>query len=121
MSGAKMNTEWIALGISILGFLASVYYSGRTSRKSDMEDAVKRAEANTKISTKLDGIAADVKDTARNVDKLREEIAEHGSRLAAVEQSAKSAHHRINELIELHNHYCGKDNPYKERRNDHEK
>lgn len=116
-----MNTEWIALGISILGFLASVYYSGRTSKKADMEEAVKRAEANTKISTKLDGIAADVKDTAKNVDKLREEIAEHGSRLASVEQSTKSAHHRIDELVKLHNHYCGAGNPYKERSNDNEK
>ena len=46
-----METEWIALMISLLGFLASVYYSNKTSKKTDMDDAVKRAEANTKIST----------------------------------------------------------------------
>lgn len=111
-----MQVEWIALGISVLGFLASVYYSNRNSRKADMSEAVQRAEANAKISTKLDNIASDVRETAKNVDRLREDLAEHGSRITTVEQSAKSAHHRIDELIKLHNRYCGADGPYRERR-----
>lgn len=113
-----MQVEWIALGISALGFLASVYYSNRNAKKADMSEAVQRAEANAKISTKLDNIATDVRETAKNVDRLREDLAEHGSRIAAVEQSAKSAHHRINELVELHNKYCGTDTPYRERKDE---
>ena len=93
-----MNTQWIALVISLLGFLASVYYSNKNSKKTDIDDAVKRAELNTKISTKLDNIASDVRETSKNVDRLREEIAEHGSRITAVEQPVKSAHHRIDKL-----------------------
>ena len=42
-----MNTQWIALIISLLGFLASVYYSNKNSKKTDIDDAVKRAELNT--------------------------------------------------------------------------
>lgn len=102
-----MTPEIASIIIALLGFLASVYYSGKAGKKADMEDAVKRAEANTKISVKLDGIASDVRETAKNVDRLREDLAEHGSRITAVEQSVKSAHHRIDELVELHNHYCG--------------
>lgn len=102
-----MPIEYISLIIAAAGFLASVYYSNKTSQKKDVDEAVKRAEANAKISTKLDNIAADVRETAKNVDRLREDLAEHGSRITAVEQSAKSAHHRIDELVELHNHYCG--------------
>ena len=93
-----MNTQWIALIISLLGFLASVYYSNKNKKKTDIDDAVKRAELNTKISTKLDNIASDVRETSKNVDRLREEIVEHGSRITAVEQSVKSAHHRIDKL-----------------------
>ena len=93
-----MNTQWIALIISLLGFLASVYYSNKNSKKTDIDDAVKRAELNTKISTKLDNIASDVRETSKNVDRLREEIVEHGSRITAVEQSVKSAHHRIDKV-----------------------
>lgn len=96
-----METEWIALMISLLGFLASVYYSNKTSKKTDMDDAVKRAEINTKISTKLDNIATDVRETAKNVDRLRDEISEHGNRITAIEQSVKSAHHRLDRLEEL--------------------
>ena len=78
-----MNTQWIALVISLLGFLASVYYSNKNSKKTDIDDAVKRAELNTKISTKLDNIASDVRETSKNVDKLGKKSwnMEAGSRL----------------------------------------
>jgi outer membrane murein-binding lipoprotein Lpp len=109
-----MEPAQITLAISVLGFLASVYYSNRNAKKADMSEAVQRAEDNARIATKLDNIAADVRDTSKNVDRLREDLAEHGSRISAVEQSAKSAHHRIDELIKLHNRYCGVDNPYRE-------
>lgn len=96
-----IEPAWITLVISGLGFLASVYYSNKNSKKTDIDEVVKRTEINTKISTKLDGIASDVKETAKNVDRLREDIAEHGSRITAVEQSVKSAHHRI-DTVEKH-------------------
>lgn len=115
-----MKVEWIALIISALGFAASVYYSNRNAKKTDMSEAVQRAEENARISTKLDNIATDVRETAKNVDRLREDLAEHGSRITAVEQSAKSAHHRIDELIKSHNRYCGVDEPYQERKKEHE-
>lgn len=111
-----MEPAWITLVISALGFLASVYYSNRNAKKTDMVEAVQRAEDNARIATKLDNIASDVRETAKSVDRIREDMAEHGSRITAVEQSVKSAHHRIDELIKLHNRYCGTDEPYRERR-----
>ena len=111
-----VEPAWITLVISALGFLASVYYSNRNAKKTDMSEAVQRAEDNARIATKLDNIASDVRETAKSVDRIREDMAEHGSRITAVEQSTKSAHPRIDELIELHNRYCGTDEPYRERR-----
>lgn len=111
-----MEPAWITLVISALGFLASVYYSNRNAKKTDMVEAVQRAEDNARIATKLDNIASDVRETAKSVGRIREDMAEHGSRITAVEHSVKSAHHRIDELIKLHNWYCGKDEPYRERR-----
>lgn len=108
------ETDIIAVIIAALGFLASVYYSNRAGKKQDITDAVQRAEQSARISTKLDNIASDVRDTARKVDKLREDMAEHGARIVKVEQSVKSAHHRIDELIKLHNQYCGREEQYKE-------
>lgn len=89
------DTSWIALIISGLGFAASVFFSAKNSKKTDISEAVKQAEMNTKISTKLDGIGSDVRETSKNVDRLREDIADHGNKITAVEQSVKSAHHRI--------------------------
>ena len=81
-----------------VGFWHQYITSNKTAKKQNIDDAVKRAELNTKISTKLDNIASDVRETSKNVDRLREEIVEHGSRITAVEQSVKSAHHRIDKL-----------------------
>ena len=78
-----------------------ITYGRQTISQDDIDEVVKRTEINTKISTKLDGIASDVKETSKNVDRLREDIAEHGSRITAVEQSVKSAHHRI-DTVEKH-------------------
>lgn len=102
-----MNTEIISLVIAGLGFLASIYYSSKSAKKQNIEDAVEHAKSDTRIITKLDNIQSDVRDTSKNVDKLREEIKEHGNRIVAVEQSTKSAHHRIDEIIKLHNRCCG--------------
>lgn len=111
-----MEPAWITLVISALGFLASVYYSNRNAKKTDMVEAVQRAEDNARIATKLDNIASDVRETAKSVDRIREDMAEHGRWITAVEQSVEYAHHRIDELIKLHNRYCGTDEPYRERR-----
>lgn len=106
--------EIASLIIAALGFTASVYFSNRTAKKSDMDDIIARTETNTKISTKLDGIAMDVRETRGTVDKLRDDLSKHDSRITAVEESTKSAHKRIDELIKLHNSYCGGNNPYRE-------
>lgn len=93
--GTDTDTSWIALIISGLGCAASVFFSTKNSKKTDISEAVKQAEMNTKISVKLDGIGSDVRETSKNVERLREDIDEHGNKITAVEQSVKSAHHRI--------------------------
>ena len=109
-----MQTEYISIVIAALGFLASVYYSNKNGQKQDTNERIEQAKETERIVTKLDGISADVRDTARAVDKLREEIAQHSDRITKVEQSTKSAHHRIDEIINLHNRCCGAGQQYRE-------
>ena len=109
-----MQTEYISLAIAALGFLASIYYSNKNGQKQDTNERIEQAKETERIVTKLDGISADVRDTARAVDKLREEIAQHSDRLTKVEQSVKSSHHRIDEIIKLHNRCCGAGQQYRE-------
>lgn len=109
-------TEYISVAIATLGFLASVYYSNKNGKKQDLDEAVRRAKESERIATKLDGISTDVRETGKSVEKLREEIVQQGNRITKVEESAKSAHHRIDEIVKLHNRCCGADQQYIERR-----
>ena len=108
-----MQTEYISLAIAALGFLASVYYSNKNGQRQDTNERIEQAKETERIVTKLDGISADVRDTARAIDKLREEIAQHSDRITKVEQSVKSSHHRIDEIIKLHNRCCGVGQQYR--------
>lgn len=106
--------EYIAIIIAALGFISSVYYSNKNSRKQDIEEIKSRAAMDAKISTKLDGIAGDVRSSNKRLDMALLEIQSQSNRLVKVEESTKSAHHRIDELIKTHNRCCGAGQQYKE-------
>ena len=81
---------WIALGavlISLVGLILS-------SRKETRQDAAGTA----RMETKLDTIAAGVEDIRVEMRSHRERITAIEVKLAAVESSDKSAHHRIDGL-----------------------
>lgn len=106
--------QYITIIIASLGFLASVYYSNKNSRRQDIEEIKSRAAMDTKISTKLDGIAGDIRSSNKRIDVALAEIQHQNTRLVKVEESTKSAHHRIDELIKTHNRCCGAGQQYKE-------
>lgn len=109
-------TEYISIGIAALGFLASVYYSNKSATNKNVDDKIERAKEGAILSSKLDGIASDARNTVKVVEKMREEMVSYGNRITKVEESTKSAHHRIDELVKLHNRCCGAEQQYNERR-----
>lgn len=108
-------TEYISIGIAALGFVASVYYSNKATVDKNVADKIDRAKESAILSSKLDGIASDARDTVKAIEKMREEMVSYGNRITKVEESTKSAHHRIDEIIKLHNRCCGAEQHYIER------
>lgn len=109
-------TEYISVVIAALALLATVYNNNKNGKNRDVVDAVRQARESERIATKLDGIASDVRETRNSMEKIRDDVALHGSRITKVEESTKSAHHRIDELVKLHNRCCGAEHQYNERR-----
>lgn len=84
------NPEFLGLMIGLVGCFVGLggWLSGRDKKIAN--DAEWKGIVNTKLDSIL-GIRTDV-------DDLEREVKEHGNRLTAVEQSAKSAHHRLDNL-----------------------
>jgi len=55
------------------------------------------------VNAKLDAIQQGVDGTSHKIDAMQATLTEHGERIRAVEESTKSAHHRLDELTEKQN------------------
>lgn len=82
----------------IIGYATFFMNSKKNTRQETKEDTAMITSIDTKlnlISKNVDEIRLDNKDFSKSMNQL-------GERVSAVEQSAKQAHHRIDNLEELH-------------------
>jgi hypothetical protein len=80
----------VTLGAVILGAL--VNFSNLVGKRES------KAAADARVEVKLDTIYIEVKDIRDSQKDNAKTLIEHGERIKAVEESAKSAHHRIDRL-----------------------
>ena len=88
----------IALLISIVSVCFSVFFGLKNNKRSDTKDIEERVKENTRINMKLDNIASNTTEIKNEVSEMRKEINLHGDRIIKVEESVKSAHHRLDGL-----------------------
>ena len=88
----------IALLISIVSACFSVFFGLKNNKRSDTKDIEERVTENTRINMKLDNIASNTTEIKNEVSEMRKEINLHGDRIIKVEESVKSAHHRLDGL-----------------------
>lgn len=84
-------------GMIIFGVLTAVRGQGNDVR-DQLEKAKKEAAANAKIEMSLDSIKQDTGEIRSEQRTMRLDMNDYGKRLVIVEQSAKSAHHRIDRI-----------------------
>lgn len=91
-----MMVAVISILVAVVGCAIGVagWLSGRDKHSGD--DGHWRGT----VDTKLDDIKSSVSGTNAEVVKINEALKTHGERLTAVEQSAKQAHHRLDELTQ---------------------
>ena len=91
----------IAYLISIVSLAFSVFFGLKSSKHTDTKDIEERVKDNTRINMKLDAIAGTTQEIKSEISTMREEINKHNDKM---EQSLKSAHHRLDTLEERMNH-----------------
>lgn len=89
----------VALIISVVN-LALAAYTGITSMKRNKAtDDKKDATEMTTVIVKLENIGAGVAEIKSDMRNIKEDIQDLRERVVVVEQSAKSAHHRLDSMV----------------------
>lgn len=88
-------TIQVALLISIVSVSFSIYFGLKNAKRTDAKEIEKRVAENTTINIKLDNIANLTEETRKEVSTLRTSLEGHNERIIKLEESCKSAHHRI--------------------------
>lgn len=94
-----------AIIISMLSLGFSVFMGLKSNKRTDTKDIEERVKENTRINMKLDAISNNTTDIKNEVSEMRKEINSHDGRIVKVEESVKSAHHRLDGLEERLNEH----------------
>ena len=88
----------ITILISVVSVAFAIYFGLKSNRRSDVQDIKNEATKNAEINFKLDSISSGVNDIKYDISAMRKKVDDIDKRLVVVEQSAKSAHHRIDRM-----------------------
>ena len=88
----------VALLISVISVCFSVYFGLKNSKHTDSKDIEERVADSTRINVKLDNINQTTVEIKQEIASMRDDIKSHNDRLIKVEESIKSAHHRLDTL-----------------------
>jgi cell division protein FtsL len=95
----EMTVE-IALIISVVSVVFTIYTGTSNMKRGNTADIKKDAVEMATINVKLDTIGRGVDDIKLEQKTINKDIKDLSNRVLKVEESAKSAHHRIDDIIE---------------------
>lgn len=97
-----MDNISIGLVFTILGSIVGYATFSMNSKKNTKQETKEETTTITTIGTKLDLISKNVDEIRLDNKDFNKSIHQLGERVSVVEQSAKTAHHRIDSLEDLH-------------------
>lgn len=90
----------LAVLISIISVCSSVLFGFSNYKRNSNNDVTQKAAETATINVKLDTIGSDVRDIKYDITAVKKDVQSLAERMIIVEQSTKSAHHRIDEVVE---------------------
>lgn len=89
----------ITVMISAVSVAFAIYFGLKSNHRSDVKEIEDRAANNAKVNMKLDNISQMVNDIKYDISTTKKEVRELSDRVVKVEQSTKSAHHRLDDFL----------------------
>jgi len=88
----------VTILISVVSVAFAIFFGLKSNHRNDVKDIEERATKNAEINYKLDSISNNVNDIKYDISATRKKVDDIDRRLIIVEQSSKSAHHRLDEI-----------------------
>ena len=88
----------VAILLSFVSVAFAVYSGLKNLKRADASEIESRAAEQAKVNVKLDNIATDCRDIKTDMSSVKTDVQKLSERLVVVEQSVKSAHHRIDDI-----------------------
>ena len=88
----------VTILVSIVSVAFAIYFGLKSNRRSDVKEIEERVARDTTLNIKLDDISGDVKDIKYEMSETKRKVNELDIKFAKVDQSVKSAHHRIDKI-----------------------
>lgn len=102
-----MNIEFNQI-LTFVSVVAAVYFAFKSNSRANNDEVSKKAQADAILSQKLDSISDDTKEIRKEITDVKVKVNDLSERVVMVEQSTKSAHHRLDRYEEEEEIYHGK-------------
>lgn len=89
----------ISILVGIVSVAFAIYFGLKSNRRNDVKDIEEKATRDATIMVKLDAISVDVKDIKEDMSNINKKVDEIDKRVVIVEQSTKSAHKRLDNIV----------------------
>lgn len=86
--------------LTVISVVAAVYFAYRSNNRANNDEVGKKAHIEAVLSEKLDSISDDTKEIRKEISDVRVKVNDLSERVVIVEQSTKSAHHRLDRYEE---------------------
>lgn len=86
--------------LTVVSVIAAVYFAYRSNNRANNDEVSKKAHIEAVLSEKLDSISDDTKEIRKEISDVKVKVNDLSERVVIVEQSTKSAHHRLDRYEE---------------------
>lgn len=94
-----MNIEFNQI-LTFVSVVAAVYFACKSNSRANNDEVSKKAQVDAILSQKLDSISDDTKEIRKEITDVKVKVNDLSERVVMVEQSTKSAHHRLDRYEE---------------------
>lgn len=94
--------------LTFVSVVAAVYFAFKSNSRANNDEVSKKAQIDAILSQKLDSISDDTKEIRKEITDVKVKVNDLSERVVMVEQSTKSAHHRLDRYEEEEEIYHGK-------------
>lgn len=88
----------IGVCISAISVGAVIYFNSKNSKHTDVKDIERQVAERTEMNMKLDEINRNTTDIKYDVSAVKKDVQKHSEKIVELEQSTRSAHHRLDTL-----------------------